>query len=200
MANASRGLASLAVGLPVAAGLAVAWHWRGDPLLLGCYLAAWTAFTLYSVPPFRLKVRGLAGLVADAAGRSPLPDPGGGPPRLSGLGRGPGSALACRRGAMGLRLRPSRHPVASAPRCRRGPGRRRAHLRPAGAPRAGAGARPLRRLAGGARRFDFPALEVGRGGADRRACGSTPFSSASAYGSSGCRQSSSSRGRAICCC
>lgn len=73
MASASPGLARLAVGLPVAAGLAVAWQWRDDPWLLGCYLAAWAAFTLYSVPPFRLKVRGLAGLAADASGAHLFP-------------------------------------------------------------------------------------------------------------------------------
>lgn len=73
MAAFSPGRALLVASLPVAAGLAVAWHWRGDPLLLGFYLAAWTAFTLYSVPPFRLKVRGVAGLVADASGAHLFP-------------------------------------------------------------------------------------------------------------------------------
>lgn len=73
MAAAPRGLAWLAVGLPLAAGLAVAWHWRDDPLLLGFYLAAWVSFTLYSVPPFRLKARGLAGLAADASGAHLFP-------------------------------------------------------------------------------------------------------------------------------
>ena len=73
MAGASPGLVCLALGLPVAAGLAVAWHWRDDPLLLGLYLAAWVSFTLYSVPPFRLKARGLAGLVADASGAHLFP-------------------------------------------------------------------------------------------------------------------------------
>lgn len=73
MAGASPGIALLAVSLPVALGLVVAWHWRDDGPLLGCYLAAWTAFTLYSVPPFRLKVRGLAGLAADASGAHLFP-------------------------------------------------------------------------------------------------------------------------------
>lgn len=73
MGNASSGIAFVALGLPIAAGLAIAWHWRDDPLLLGCYLAAWTAFTLYSLPPFRLKTRGLAGLAADAAGAHLFP-------------------------------------------------------------------------------------------------------------------------------
>ncbi len=73
MAGAPAWLASLAIGPAIAAGLAVAWHWRGDPPLLACYLAAWIAFTLYSLPPFRLKTRGLAGLAADAGGAHLFP-------------------------------------------------------------------------------------------------------------------------------
>lgn len=66
-------LAWAAIGPAVAAGLAIAWYWRDDPLLLGCYLAAWISFTLYSLPPFRLKARGLAGLLADASGAHLFP-------------------------------------------------------------------------------------------------------------------------------
>jgi 4-hydroxybenzoate polyprenyltransferase len=73
MAGGSGWLALAAIGPAVAAGLAVAWYWRDDPLLLGCYLAAWISFTLYSVPPFRLKTRGLAGIFADAAGAHLFP-------------------------------------------------------------------------------------------------------------------------------
>jgi 4-hydroxybenzoate polyprenyltransferase len=73
MAAAPPWLASAAIGPAIACGLAVAWYWRGDPLLLGCYLAAWISFTLYSLPPFRLKVRGAAGLAADAAGAHLFP-------------------------------------------------------------------------------------------------------------------------------
>ncbi len=54
-------------------GVAVAIHWRGDPLLLSLYLASWVAFTLYSLPPFRLKGRGLFGLLADACGAHLFP-------------------------------------------------------------------------------------------------------------------------------
>jgi 4-hydroxybenzoate polyprenyltransferase len=54
-------------------GVAVAFYWRGDPLLLTLYLAAWAAFTLYSVRPFRLKGRGLPGLLADASGAHLFP-------------------------------------------------------------------------------------------------------------------------------
>lgn len=73
MAGASNWLALAAIGPAIAAGLVVAWYWRGDPLLLGCYLAAWISFTLYSLPPFRLKTRGVAGLAADAAGAQLFP-------------------------------------------------------------------------------------------------------------------------------
>ena len=54
-------------------GAAVAVYWRGDPLLLSLYLAAWVAFTLYSLPPFRLKNRGALGLLADASGAHLFP-------------------------------------------------------------------------------------------------------------------------------
>ena len=57
----------------VVPGIVVAVYWRGDPLLLSLYLAAWAAFTLYSVPPVRLKSRGAAGLVADASGAHLFP-------------------------------------------------------------------------------------------------------------------------------
>jgi 4-hydroxybenzoate polyprenyltransferase len=73
MAGAPAWLALAIVGPAVAAGLAVACWWRGDPLLLGCYLGAWISFTLYSLPPFRLKTSGVAGLAADAAGAHLFP-------------------------------------------------------------------------------------------------------------------------------
>lgn len=73
MAGRSRAFRIAAILLPVAAGLAFLWLWRDDPWLAGAYLAAWIAFTLYSVPPFRLKARGLAGLLADAAGAHLFP-------------------------------------------------------------------------------------------------------------------------------
>jgi 4-hydroxybenzoate polyprenyltransferase len=52
----------------LACGLPFFWYWRSDPAPLACYAAAWIAFTLYSVPPARLKARGVFGLCADAAG------------------------------------------------------------------------------------------------------------------------------------
>lgn len=61
------------IALPVTAGLVFAWLWRDDPLLLCCYLGAWAAFSLYSLPPVRLKARGGLGLLADAAGAHMFP-------------------------------------------------------------------------------------------------------------------------------
>ncbi|HEY4675594.1 MAG TPA: UbiA family prenyltransferase [Candidatus Angelobacter sp.] len=47
--------------------------WRKDALLFCTYLFSWVAFTLYSVPPFRLKVRGIWGVLADASGAHLFP-------------------------------------------------------------------------------------------------------------------------------
>lgn len=66
-------VAALLLALPVAAGLGFAWWWRADPLLLVPYLGAWAAFSLYSLPPFRLKARGVAGVFADASGAHLFP-------------------------------------------------------------------------------------------------------------------------------
>jgi 4-hydroxybenzoate polyprenyltransferase len=56
------------ITLPVLGGLFFLWTWREQPLLFAVYALAWVAFTLYSLPPVRLKTRGLWGLVADASG------------------------------------------------------------------------------------------------------------------------------------
>jgi 4-hydroxybenzoate polyprenyltransferase len=62
------------VALPIALGLATAvLVWRGDPLLAGLYAGAWLAFTLYSAPGVRLKGRGIAGVLGDAAGAHLFP-------------------------------------------------------------------------------------------------------------------------------
>ena len=52
----------------MAAGGAFLIVWRKDTLLFYTYLLPWLAFTLYSAPPFRLKVRGIWGVLADASG------------------------------------------------------------------------------------------------------------------------------------
>ena len=58
---------------PIAVGLAVAFTWRDDPFLLGCYAGSWIAFSLYSLPPVRLKIRGLPGILADGSGAHLFP-------------------------------------------------------------------------------------------------------------------------------
>jgi 1,4-dihydroxy-2-naphthoate octaprenyltransferase len=57
----------------VGAGLTFAWLWRRDTPLLACYLATLLAFALYSTPPFRLKKRGLPGVLCVAAGEQLFP-------------------------------------------------------------------------------------------------------------------------------
>jgi 4-hydroxybenzoate polyprenyltransferase len=57
----------------IAPGIAVAFYWRADLLLLSLYLAAWAAFSLYSIPPVRLKSRGVFGILADASGAHLFP-------------------------------------------------------------------------------------------------------------------------------
>ena len=52
----------------IAAGIAFLILWRNDTLLFSTYLGSWVAFTLYSAPPFRLKARGIWGVLADASG------------------------------------------------------------------------------------------------------------------------------------
>ncbi len=69
----SRAFAAAVLACCVVPGMAVAVYWRGDPLLLALYLAAWAAFTLYSVRPARLKERGAWGLLADASGAHLFP-------------------------------------------------------------------------------------------------------------------------------
>ncbi len=54
-------------------GVFLAIYWRREPGLLSLYLGAWAAFTLYSLPPVRLKSRGVFGLLADACGAHLFP-------------------------------------------------------------------------------------------------------------------------------
>ena len=69
----SRAYVGLVLACCILPGIAVSVYWRADPLLLSLYLAAWTAFTLYSVPPVRLKKRGVFGFLADASGAHLFP-------------------------------------------------------------------------------------------------------------------------------
>jgi len=73
LARRSRGVraGALAGCLAIGAGATVAW--RDDLLAVGLYAGAWVAFSLYSIPPVRLKARGILGVVADAAGAHVFP-------------------------------------------------------------------------------------------------------------------------------
>lgn len=73
LAGRSRVLIAVLIAIPVAAGLGFAFLWRRDVLLLSVYLAAWLAFSLYSLPPFRWKTRGIFGVLADASGAHLFP-------------------------------------------------------------------------------------------------------------------------------
>lgn len=73
VAGRSRATVAAVVALTVCAGSLFAWLWRDDARLLSCYLGTWLAFSLYSLPPFRLKGRGAAGVVCDAAGEQLFP-------------------------------------------------------------------------------------------------------------------------------
>src|SRR6266853_1579489 len=63
----------LLVVAPISAGLVAAFLWRDAPALVGAYLCAWMAFSLYSLPPFRLKARDVLGVLADASGAHLFP-------------------------------------------------------------------------------------------------------------------------------
>lgn len=82
--DASAGKANRQVGLRriiplgviaacLAVGAANAWQWRSEPWIVAIYAVAWLAFTAYSVPPLRLKRRGLAGVMCDATGANLVP-------------------------------------------------------------------------------------------------------------------------------
>jgi hypothetical protein len=73
LAGKSGVLVAALIGCPVAVGLVFVFLWRDDPPLVLAYLGAWAAFSLYSLPPFRLKTRGWPGLLADASGAHLFP-------------------------------------------------------------------------------------------------------------------------------
>ncbi|MBB6498114.1 UbiA family prenyltransferase [Pedobacter cryoconitis] len=54
-------------------GVAFGWMIYPDYLSLFCYLMAWIVFSLYSIPPVRLKKRGIWGLLCDAMGAHLFP-------------------------------------------------------------------------------------------------------------------------------
>src|SRR6185436_16392509 len=73
LAHKSRAFVASAVIACIVVGVAVALQFRRDLVLVSLYAAPWIAFTLYSVPPIRLKGRGLFGLLADASGAHLFP-------------------------------------------------------------------------------------------------------------------------------
>lgn len=74
LARRGRWYAPAATGGLLALGVAVAiLAWRDDPLVLALYAGPWLAFSLYSLPPVRLKARGAAGALADASGAHLFP-------------------------------------------------------------------------------------------------------------------------------
>jgi 4-hydroxybenzoate polyprenyltransferase len=74
LAQRGRWYAPAATGALLALGVAVGiLAWRDDPLVLALYAGPWLAFSLYSLPPVRLKARGAAGALADASGAHLFP-------------------------------------------------------------------------------------------------------------------------------
>lgn len=62
------------LGLCLAIGLAFGYYfWTIAPAVSLWYSGAWIAYSLYSIPPFRLKTRSFAGVLADAAGAHLFP-------------------------------------------------------------------------------------------------------------------------------
>lgn len=107
MAGRTRAFRRVALLSTLAIGGGFCFVWRDQPRLLFAYLAAWVAFTVYSVPPFRLKARGLAGVVADAAGAHAFPTLLAATAAGVAAGRYPGTAwlvaIGAWSGAYGLR-------------------------------------------------------------------------------------------------
>lgn len=73
MAGTSPLLGAILVTITAGAGIAFCIFRRDDTLFLTVYLAAWLAFSLYSLPPFRFKTRGILGVLCDASGAHLFP-------------------------------------------------------------------------------------------------------------------------------
>jgi hypothetical protein len=73
MAGRSRAMVATIIALSVGGGFVFASLWRDNAPLISCCLATWLAFSLYSLPPFRLKERGALGVVCVAAGEQLFP-------------------------------------------------------------------------------------------------------------------------------
>ena len=64
---------AMIAGLVLAGLIIAALAWGHDPTAIGLYGASWIAFSLYSIPPVRLKSRSWAGVLSDAAGARLFP-------------------------------------------------------------------------------------------------------------------------------
>jgi 4-hydroxybenzoate polyprenyltransferase len=74
LAGRSGQFIGLALGSCLLVGSAFGlYFWHLSHLVAWLYLAAWVVYSLYSLPPVRLKARGLAGVLADASGAHLLP-------------------------------------------------------------------------------------------------------------------------------
>lgn len=74
LAQVSAGRFAALLGSCVVAGAAfMAYFWSVGHQVCLLYLGTWVAYSLYSLPPIRLKGRGLAGVLADAAGAHLFP-------------------------------------------------------------------------------------------------------------------------------
>jgi hypothetical protein len=51
----------------------ISYRWRHNAVLLSLYVAVWLAFSLYSLPPVRLKKRGFLGILSCASGEHLFP-------------------------------------------------------------------------------------------------------------------------------
>lgn len=75
LANKSKLFFGVTLGLFLVAGLGLAaYFWQLNPLSSLLYLGSCAVYSLYSLPPIRLKVRGLAGVLADALGAHLFPN------------------------------------------------------------------------------------------------------------------------------
>lgn len=61
------------LSIPMCLAFLFFWLLRKNSLAFTFYLLSYISFTLYSLPPFRLKKRGILGLIADASGSQMLP-------------------------------------------------------------------------------------------------------------------------------
>ena len=73
LAGRSRWFVAMLIALTAGSGVVISILWREDALLVTFYLCAWLAFSLYSLPPFRFKKRGIFGVLCDASGAHLFP-------------------------------------------------------------------------------------------------------------------------------